>query len=208
MSARQVDDLIFQIVVSCVDKGISRQDIHGLQPRLLLWEEALSTFRPRPICMRGRHGAGLPGLFQSGRTGWRKDSRSRKAASQHAQRLERRCFLTKNGLDVQAVEEYLSGARCGGLGETALMDFAIRPTSEFSAGFVSLGAGLLFAAAMLRSTLLLSDHTTPGRHDHALNFLNGGLADAWLGADDTSEQKCQVRFATEVSVNSRKHISS
>jgi hypothetical protein len=203
--ARQVDDLIFQIVVSCVDKGISRQDIHGLQPRLLLGGSTLDL-QAKANLYAGQPGAACLACFNPAE----RDGEKIRAVEKQLRNMpetERSCFLTKNGLDVQAVEEYLSGARCGGLGETALMDFAIRPTSEFSAGFVSLGAGLLLAAAMLRSTLFSS--TAPRRGDMTtLNFLNGGLADAWLGADDTCEQKCQVRFATEVSVNSRTRTSS
>jgi hypothetical protein len=41
---------------------------------------------------------------------------------------ERPSLLAARGLNVQAVEEYLSGAKCGGLGEAALSSFfSIRP---------------------------------------------------------------------------------
>ncbi len=90
----------------------------------------------------------------------------------------------------------------GGLGEAALREFATRPTAEFSVGFVSLGAGILLAAALLRSALFSS--TAPLRGDMTtLNFLNGGFADAWLAADDGCERKCQLRFATKMPLYSR-----
>ena len=58
---------------------------------------------------------------------------------------DRTRYLSQNGLDVRAIEDYLAGVACGGLGETALKDFAVQPPNEFSVGFVSLGAGLLLA---------------------------------------------------------------
>ena len=197
---RQVDDLIFQIVVSCVDKGISRQDVQGLQPQLLLGGSTLDL-QAKANLYTGRPGAACLACFNPAE----RDGEKIRALEEQLRNMpvtERGYFLTKHGLDVRAAEEYLSGTRCGGLGEAALMDFAIRPTSEFSAGFVSLGAGLLLAAALLRSALFSA--TTPRRGDMStLNYLNGGVADSWLGADDNCEQKCQARFATEMSANSR-----
>jgi len=100
-------------------------------------------------------------------------------------------FLSDRGLGVDSAKDYLSGAQCGGFGEAAIRDFAIRQPSEFSAGFVSLGAGLLLATALLQKTAFSA--TEPARMDMTtLNFLNGRLADSGLGADDTCEQRCQV----------------
>jgi hypothetical protein len=105
---------------------------------------------------------------------------------------ERGEFLTSHGLDASSIEEYLSGAQCGGLGEAALRDYVVRPPAEFSAGFVSLGAGLLLVSALLRNTIFSVDPSVRGDMT-TLNFLNGGLGDYWLGADDNCQLNCQAK---------------
>ncbi len=190
--ARQVDDLTFEVVASCVDKGISRHDIQGLRPRLLCGGSTLDL-QAKSNLYTGRRGSACLACFNPAEQHGEKiralESQLRKAPAD-----ERGRFLREHGFDVPAVEGYLSGARCGNLGEAALKDFATRPAPEFSTGFVSLGAGLLLAAALLRNTAFLS--AAPRRPDMAsLNFLNGGFGDSNLGADDACELRCQERLA-------------
>lgn len=191
--ARQVDDLFFQIVVSCVDKGVSRQDVQGLGPQLLLGGSTLNL-QAKSNLYSARPGAACLACFNPAEKDGEKirtlEDQLRKMPTQ--QRAE---FLSSHGLDPVAIEEYLMGARCGGFGEEALRSFVTRPPAEFSAGFVSLGAGLLLASALLRSTAFSA--LAPARGDMStLNFLNGGFIDAWLAADDSCEQSCQSRFRT------------
>jgi hypothetical protein len=189
--ARQVDDLTFAIVLSCVDKGTSRQDIQGLKPRLLLGGSTLDL-QAKSNLYTGQLGAACLACFNP----TERDGEKIRAVENQLRKMqqeERTRFLEVHGLDVPAVEEYLSGAKCGSLGETALQDFATHPSPEFSAGFVSLGAGLLLAAALLRKTLL-SDAAPYCGDMTTLNFLNGGFADSGLGADDSCEQRCQDNF--------------
>jgi hypothetical protein len=88
--------------------------------------------------------------------------------------------------------EYLTGARCGGVGETALKDFATKPSREFSVGFVSMGAALLLAANLFRSVLFAEG--APARDDMAaLNYLIAGMMDANLSAEERCEKRCQNR---------------
>jgi hypothetical protein len=113
---------------------------------------------------------------------------------------DRRGFLTARGLEAEAIEEYLSGAQCGRLGEAALRDYVVRPPAEFSAGFVSLGSGLLFTSTLLRNTIFSAD--SPTRDDMTtLNFLNGGLGDSGLGADDNCQLNCQAKLMKESTTN-------
>jgi len=66
-------------------------------------------------------------------------------------------------------------------------DFVTQVPPAFSAG-LSLDAGLLLAAALLRRSAVFSG-PTPHRQDMTtLNFLNDGLADANLRADDARER--------------------
>jgi hypothetical protein len=193
--ANQVDDLIFKIVVSCVDKGTSRQDVQGLQPYLLLGGSTLDL-QAKSNLYTGQPGAACLACFNPReRDGER--IRALEGFLRKMQMEERRGFLCEHGLNVPAVEEYLSGVACGGLGEAAVKDFAVRPPSEFSAGFVSMGAGLHLAATLLRNTMF--SETAPHRDEMTtLNFLNGGIIDARLGADGSCEQKCQDQFSADI----------
>lgn len=103
----------------------------------------------------------------------------------------RGAFLHRQGIDPQIVEQYLDSPRCGSMGEAALRDLATRPVSEFSVGFVSLGAALLLAAKLFKNVVF---ETKPERGDvTALNFRNGGYDDSFLGPDDKCEWGCQQR---------------
>lgn len=192
--AAEIDDLMFGTVLSCVDKAKSRQDVQGLRPRVLLGGSTLDL-QAKANLYSGKLGRACLGCFNPAeQDGERIRDLERQLRNMHLG--ERVSFLAENGLNVKAIEDYLSGAQCGGIGEIALKDFATRPPPEFSAGFVSLGAGLLLASALLRNTALRT--MAPSRCDMTtLNFLNGGMADAYLGADDDCELKCQSRFVRE-----------
>jgi hypothetical protein len=179
--ARAVDDLDFQIVTSCVDKGISRHDVQGLWPRLLL---GASTVNLQAKCNRYNawRGAACLACFNPPERDGEK-IRALKDQLLSMRSEERYHFLSVNGLDAKAVEEYLSGAPCGGLAEAALKDFATRPPPQFSAGFTSLAAGVLLTAAVLRSTAFAS-LAYPCSDMVTVNFLNGGLIATGFGADD------------------------
>jgi hypothetical protein len=188
--ADQVDNSVFEIVASCVDKGTSRQDIQALQPRLLMGGSTLDlsartnwySFRPGAACLacfnpRERDGEKIRSL----------DAQLRLMANE-----ERRRFLVEQGLNFEAIEEFLVNPQCGSIGEAALNDFATRAPAQFSVGFVSLAAALLLGAALLKHTVLKS----PFHYSEIsiLNFLNGGRADENLGSDDKCEWKCQERL--------------
>ena len=188
--ARRVDDLNFDVVASCVDKGISRQDIQGLEPHLLFGGSTLDL-QAKANWYAGRLGSACLACFNPAEPNGEK-VRALESQLRTMPADERGRFLTERGLDAQAVNEYLAGARCGGLGETALKDFATQLPPEFSTGFVSLGAGLLLAAVLLRGTVF-SASAPPCRDMCTLNFRNGGFADAGRGADDACEWKYQHR---------------
>jgi hypothetical protein len=179
--ARAVDDLDFQIVTSCVDKGISRHDVQGLWPKLLL---GASTVNLQAKCNRYNawRGAACLACFNPAER-YGEKIRALEDQLRSMSSGERKQFLSRNGLEAKAVEEYLSGAPCGGLGETALKDFATRPPPQFSAGFTSLAAGVLLAAALLRATAFASS-ACPSSDMVTVNFLNGGLIATGFGADD------------------------
>jgi hypothetical protein len=188
--ARQVDDLVFSVVTSCVDKGIARQDVQGLHPHLLLGGST-HNLQAKSNLYSGHPEAACLACFNP----VEKDGEKIRALENQLRKmptLEREEFLTSHGLDPSSIEEYLSSAQCGGLGEAALRDYVARPPAEFSAGFVSLGAGLLLASAVLRNTIFSTD-SAPRGDMTTLNFLNGGLGDSWLGADDNCQLNCRAK---------------
>jgi hypothetical protein len=189
-AAREADELDFQIVASCVDKGISRQDVQGLWPRVLIGGSTMNLQAKRNV-YNARQGAACLACFNPRE----RDGERIRSLKHELLRLspdDRSEFLMANGLDAKAVEDYLSGAPCGGLGEAALKDFATRVPPQFSAGFTSLGAGLLLGAALLRSTAFTEGTLRPSDMG-TLNFLNGGLLATPFAADDVCELQCQVR---------------
>jgi hypothetical protein len=106
---------------------------------------------------------------------------------------EREHFLSRSGLNVLAIQEYLMNPNCGSLGEIALKEFATRSSGEFSVGFVSLGAALLLSSSLFRHTLFAAD--APKRGDMTtLNFLNGGIMDSGLGFDDACQLCSRMRI--------------
>jgi hypothetical protein len=188
--ASAVRNLEYVAVASCVDKGTARQDVQGLSPRLLLGGSTVNL-QAKSNIYNARLGAPCLGCFNPAEKDADKihtlESQLRKMAAP-----DRRVYLSARGLDAQAIEEYLTGTACGSLGETALKDFAIALPPQFSVGFVSLGAGLLMAATLLKRTAL-NAYALPTRDMTLLNFLNGELGDVPLAADDACELCCSSR---------------
>ena len=180
-AARQADDLSFEIVISCVDRGTSRQDVQGLAPSHLFGGSTLGL-AARANFYPDRAGAACLSCFNP----VERDGEKIRALEKKLREMDdnqRAAFLSEQGIDREAVDEYLKSPECGTAGEAALRDLATRAQSEFSAGFVSLGAALLLCAKLFQH--LLFKASTPRRGDMtSLNFLNGGYLDAYLGPDE------------------------
>lgn len=186
--AAAVNDLRFGLVLSCVDKGTSRQDVQGLWPDVLIGASTVDmdartnfyALRPGTACL-GCHNP-------AEREGVRLRELERQLRQLDAAQLVE--FCSRQALSLVDVREYLSGVRCGGLGESAVRALASSPPREFSVGFVSLGAALLLAANLFRRVVFQAAE----RADMTvLNFLNGGMIDAGLSIDDNCEMNCSIR---------------
>ena len=184
--ARRVEELAFDVVLSCVDKGASRQAVQALRPKLLMGGSTLDL-QAKTHWYGRRPGSACLGCFNpTERHG--EELRRLEVRLRNMQPEARARFLSEKGLNGQAIEAHLSSPECGGLGEAALKDFVTRPTPTFSAGFVSLGSGVLLAAALLRT--LLFRETNPSQSDMStLNFQNGRLYNASQAQDEACEQK-------------------
>jgi molybdopterin/thiamine biosynthesis adenylyltransferase len=185
--AREVNELEFAVVASCVDKGASRQDIQGLRPKLLLGGSTFNL-QAKSHVYGLRPGAACLACFNPAE----RDGERLRAMENELRGMEkdaRRQYLFERGLDADTIEDHLKSVKCGGVGEAALRDFATRLPPEFSAGFVSLGAGLLLAAALIREAVFPEER--PARAEAtSLSFLNGKLLDAARAADDDCQMRC------------------
>ena len=186
--AQEVKNLHFGIVASCVDKGTSRQDIQGLIPALLVGASTLDLRASSNLYNAYPGSACLACFNPKEKDGDR--IRELEAMLRKMSPDIRVNFLQENGLDAIAINEYLSGARCGSVGEAAIKSFATKVPAQFSAGFVSLGAGLLLTATLLRQTVF-AGQAPAIKVMTALNFLNGGLLDSGFGADHSCELGCR-----------------
>lgn len=182
--ARDVENLRFEIVASCVDRNISRQAIQGLNPLLSLGGSTLDLQAKAYLYSARPDGPCLACFNPKERDGDK--IRAFEAELRNLSSDERQLFLESRGLDPIAIEEYLSGVVCGGIGESALKEFATQPPPQFSAGFVSLGSGLLVASALLKKTVY-QDAAWFG-DECTLNFRNGGL----LGCSRPTDPNCEM----------------
>jgi hypothetical protein len=190
--AAKVADLKFEIALSCVDKGKSRQDVQGMRPDLLLGASTLDL-QAKSNLYRQLAGLACLGCYNPAERDGEK-IRALESRLRTMPRAECREFLAAHGVDVMAVEDYLAHPQCGGLGEAAIRDLATRSTGEFSVGFVSLAAGVLLAAALLQNSVFSANK--PIRRDMVtLNFLNGKLGESQLAADPNCELNCQAPFS-------------
>ena len=195
--AQSVDDLEFGVVASCVDKGVSRQHVQSLRPQILAGGSTLDL-RARANIYARKPGAACLACYNPAEL----DGERIRALERELRAMSpemRAQYLTEHGLDAAAVDAYLSGVECGGVGETALKTFATQPSALFSVGFVSLGAALLLASTILRATIFAA--SAPMRADMTtLHFLNGGLLDAGLSSDPDCEWNCQKRLHIEANM--------
>jgi len=191
----KIGNLEFDVVLSCVDRGMSRKDIQGLKPGLLMGGSTLDLIS-RANTYNLSPGAACLACFNPAENDGEK-IRALEDELRHMAPETRNAFLQQHGLDAKDVDDYLNGAPCGGLGEAALKAFATRPLRQFSVGFVSLSAALLLCTALLRHTVF-AGHKMDRCDMTTMNFLNGGFVDSGLGADDHCEAHCN-NYATELS---------
>ncbi|WP_194473433.1 ThiF family adenylyltransferase [Bradyrhizobium sp. CCBAU 51753] len=186
---QQADDLSFDIVASCVDRGLSRQHVQGLAPSLLFGGSTLGL-KARANFYPNRPGAACLSCFNpSERDGEKMRELEKKLRDLGVD--DRAALLQDAGVDPQLIEDYLASPKCGTLGEAALRNLATRAPSQFSVGFVSLAAALLLATKMFQVILW---NGAPNRADVcSFSFMNGGLGDSFLGPDDACEWGCQER---------------
>jgi len=161
----------YDLVLSCVDKNEARHAIQKFWPKYILGGstkdmgiavaayDMLSEYE----CLMCNNPLNL-------------DNATIERVAEEVKRLSpelRRSLAAKLGADVTAVENYLAHPRCGHLGEQEIMKFRdTNPGAEWSVGFVSVGAGTLLAAQLVRYALLGQKTLLENGNTMRLSFLN------------------------------------
>jgi len=193
--AAEADNGAYGVLVSCVDRANSRQQVQSLWPQIIFGGSTLGLVA-RADVYRDRAGdACLACHNPSERDGDRIWALREQLRGMSTEALA--AFLLGRGFDVEAVAEELARPRCGSDGEKAISDLA-RPPPEFSAGLISLAAGLLLAANLLRE-LALAPASPQQKNLIVLSFLKGEMEQTNLAVDEACEQGCAARRAGRAS---------
>lgn len=186
--ARKEDNDLYEIVISCVDKGTSRQDIQGLAPRLSFGG---STQGLRAQANVYDSASDTPCLACHNPP--EKDGEAFRKLEQELRALTREqqiAWLRDKVDHVDAVLEYLESTDgCGSVGEAELKSLATRSTREFSASFISMAAGVLLAAKIFAWSLQGRDPSIVRDPMTILSFRNLRVEDA-LQAKDSACRHC------------------
>ena len=158
----------FQRVLSCVDKNGSRHSIQNVWPELILGASTLECgilvqaydLRTDGECLKCSNS-----IEQEVRTIEDEAGRWRQMFPDERQRI-----AAKAGLNIDAIEEYLSRPECGKLGEREIAKFLLDPRHDWSVGFVSVAAGVLLAAKLVQAEIAGLDAAFPPSRGQALRF--------------------------------------
>lgn len=170
----------YPIVLSCVDKGTSRQDIQGMWPRLIVGGSTERLTAKAILYDLERSGPCLACHNPPEPDGARLRKIQHELESLNEE--DRRAYLA-GAPDAELILDYLrNSATCGTLGEAALRDFAEEQSAEFSVSFVSMAAGILQFGRLIRF-LIGEERRFPRAIMTSLAFLNGEIGDDDLAID-------------------------
>jgi len=188
--AQNVDNLIFEVVLSCVDRGVSRQHVQGLSPQLLIGASTLDLVA-RSNVYPDRQGAACLSCFNPAE----KDGEKIRALEKRLREMSAKAryeFLLESGCDPAAVQAWLDSPQCGTVAEASVQTLATKEPPLFSVGFVSLGAALLGVSTLLRQMNPKAGSVDRGDMN-VFSFLNGVGMDSFLAPDPHCEWGCEPR---------------
>jgi len=170
----------FDCVISCVDKGTSRQDIQGLWPRVIYGGSTLGMGAKTNIydLVGGTACLGCHNPPEPDGDELRKVERLVRGMNE----AERHTYF-ESAEHRKKILAYLAGAeRCGALGEAQFRKFVTDRAREFSVSFVSMAAATLLASRLF-ARLLFGGQEPLRAPMTSTAFLNGSFDDDRIAVD-------------------------
>ncbi len=161
----------YRLVLSCVDKNVARHAIQHFWPEYILGSStkdmgiavAAYDMLSSNECIMCNNPLNL-------------DNSTIEKVAEELKRMSpelRRSHAEIIGADLNAVEDYLAHPKCGHLGEQEILKFrADNQGTEWSVGFVSVGAGTLLAAQLVKYALLGRAALLQNSNTLRFSFLN------------------------------------
>jgi molybdopterin/thiamine biosynthesis adenylyltransferase len=142
-------DSKYRFIISCVDKNTGRHDLQRMWPRLIIGSSTLGMGATAQIYDLAFDQECLMCSNPLEDDGW-----TLEGELERLRRLpdaEREAEAQRAGVDPALLAKHLRDPKCGTLGEAELERFRHSSSRhDWSVGFVSVGAGVMLAAAILR----------------------------------------------------------
>lgn len=139
----------YEYVISCVDINSSRHDLQRMWPQLIIGASTLGLGATAQIYDLRFNQECLMCANPTEVDQWTLEGE--RARLQQLSEAERAAEAKRVGVDPTLLEAHLVDPKCGSLGEAELSKF--KPSAsrhDWSVGFVSVGAGVMLAAVLLR----------------------------------------------------------
>lgn len=179
----------YPLVLSCVDKNRVRHEIQALLPRVIIGGSTDGLVAKTQVYYLA-HEASCLKCFNpiEDRNQIIQRNREELRAMTPEQRNE---WCRERKLSIADLERFLAPSGCGKLSESDLERFADGP-ADMSVGFVSVTAGVLLAAQLVRLAQMDVDLTTSSGHLVAATFARAGMRHLKSGPDAKCD--CQARM--------------
>jgi len=170
----------FPMVLSCVDKNIPRHEIQKLLPHLIIGGSTDGLVAKVQVFYLGHDSACLKCYNPvEDRNAIIEKNKDRLRIMSSSQREE---WCADRGISDEVVKAFLLPPECGKLSENDLDNFSATEP-EMSVGFVSVAAGIMLSAQMIRVTFLGVDDATCNGHTIVLTFSRPGLQYLKIGPE-------------------------
>lgn len=166
----------YEYIISCVDVNPSRYDLQKMWPRLIFGASTLGMSATVQLYDLSADHECLMCANPLEPDGWTLEGELKRL--QQLSEIEREAEARRVGLDSTLLNAHLHDPKCGTLGEAELKRF--QPSTsrhDWSVGFVSVGAGVMLAAALLRH---FSQTAVPNEpHAFRFSFETNRLGASW-----------------------------
>lgn len=180
----------YPVVLSCVDKNPPRHEIQNLVPGVILGGSTDGLVAKAQIFDLAQEAACLKcyNPLEDRNEVLRKN---RETLSKMPSE-DRTTWCSDRGIDLAALERFLAPPGCGKLTEADLDRFA-KDSPEMSVGFVSLAAGVLLSAQLVRLTVLGAKEATAKGNLVTATFAKAGLRSRRVGPESGCDCLTRLR---------------